>query len=343
MSALGTVENLKGKNLKINHMINKKIGLMALLASFATSEILASNTLTNYSIGDVLVCFANGGSRNMVVDAGPISTFTNASNNQRISIPYTSTQFNVAFGGVDGVDWSAFTWFDGSVSPASAQWSLFMTKERVNLNNQTTPWSADNGSFQQSAAQCMSAIPIGALYNLNFKPANTSQAIIEPQSANNYPAGKGQSYINALYQGLSFPNFGGNFSGDPEITTPDDFDSSGTVVRSDFYQIPPGFGTANVTYLGYFEMATDGTMTFVAKPTAVPVVQSISRSNNVSTITYITGTYGTYTLRGTNSLNSGTSPTNWPAISILPNGTTSSQTVNDTDSSPNKFYIITAQ
>jgi hypothetical protein len=105
----------------------------------------------------------------------------------------------------------------------------------------------------------------------------------------------------------------------------------------------PASGYSLGTFLGYFEFAPDGTLTYVAYPSAVPVINSISRSNNVSTINYTTGLYGTYTLRGTNTLNSGVAATNWPAISTLTSGATTSGAYMDTDASPNKFYIITAQ
>src|SRR5271154_5922343 len=320
-------------------MINKKIGLMALLAGLAVGEVMAGS-LTSYNIGDVLICFRNGQTRNLVVDAGPISTFTNAAPNQRITISqYTSSQFDAAFGDVDDVDWSAFTWFDDSVSPASAEWTLFMTKQRTDLNIQSTPWSVGSAGSQQSVASLMAEISTGASFKLGFNTHNTANAIIEPQAASGYLPQQGTSYFNAINSSIGLTDFGGNFSGSPEIFTGDDFDSSGTVLRSDFYQIPPGSGSS--TFLGYFEMATDGTMSYVAYPTATPIIQSLTRSNDTSTITCITGTYGTYTLRGTDTL--GTSPTNWPVIVTVPNGTTSVQTVNDTDSSPNKFYIITAQ
>ncbi len=49
-------------------MLNKKVGLIALLTSVAASGVWAG-TLTNYAVGDVLVCFRKGGN-DMVVDAG---------------------------------------------------------------------------------------------------------------------------------------------------------------------------------------------------------------------------------------------------------------------------------
>jgi hypothetical protein len=319
-------------------MINKKLGLMALLAGCAVSSIVAGD-FNSYAVGDVLVGFRNGGVDNLVVDAGPISTFTNATPNQRIPITQlTASQCIMAFGGVNGLNWSAFTWLTNN--------TLFVTKARTSLNSQTVAWSANNAGIQSGVAQNMSSIPPGANYifnNASISPS-TADSVIEPQAASGYLSG--QSYYNSLFGGLSTPNFGGNFSGNPEISTPGDFDSFGTVVRSDFYQIPPGSGRSNVKFLGYFEFAPDGSLTFVAYPSSVatvPVIKSISRSGNVTTIGYTTGLSGTYTLRGNTTLSSGVAATNWPAISTLASGDTAVHTTTDTDSSNIKFYIITAQ
>jgi hypothetical protein len=325
-------------------MLNKKFGLIALLVSFAASDLLA-NTLTNYAVGDVLICFRQngGGANDLVVDAGPVSTFTNATPNQRITITqYTGNQ--LALVGTNSVDWSAFTWFDDTVSPVSAQWTLFVTRARTALNTQTSPWLAKSALAQQLPAGDMSSIPPGAVDNLNFKSVNTSSAIVEPDDANNTnPNYKdGQSYVGTL--GPNF-DFNGDFVGDPENTTPANFTTSGTVVRSDFYQLTPTGGYGVGKFLGYFELSTNGTMTYVAYPTglpAVPVIKSISRLGTTTTISFTTGNSGTYTLRGTNSLTSGTAATNWPAISsVSGDGLTHTNTDSTTNSS--QFYIITAQ
>ncbi len=319
-------------------MINKKLGLMALLAGFAAGGTMAGD-FNNFTTGDVLLCFRNGGVENLVVDVGPISTFTNASPNQRIPLAqFTVSQLTQAFGGVNGLNWSAFTWLDNN--------TLFVSKARAALNTQSASWSANNAALQSGVAQNMSSIPVGAKYIFNNAviPPSTAASVIEPQAASGYFSG--QSYYNSLFGGLSNPNFGGTFPGNPEIATPGDFDSSGTVLRSDFYQIPPGAGKSGVKYLGYFEFAADGSMTYVAYPSTtptVPVIKSISRSGDVSTISYTAGVSGVYTLRGTNTLASGVATTNWPAISILTSGDTAVHTTTDTDASDIKFYIITAQ
>jgi hypothetical protein len=325
-------------------MLNKKVGLIALLVSFAASDLLA-NTLTNYTVGNVLVCFRKngGGANDLVVDAGPVSTFTNATPNQRITITqYTGSQ--LALVGTNSVSWSAFTWYDDTVSPASAQWTLFVTKARTAINTQTAPWQAKSALAQQLPAGDMSTIPPGAVDNLNFKSVNTSTAIVEPDDPNNINPNyqHGQSYVGTL--GPNF-DFNGDFVGDPENTTPASFTTSGTVVRSDFYQMTPTSGYGVGKFLGYFELSTNGMMTYVAYPTgipAVPVIKSFSRSGNTTTISFTTGTSGTYTLRGTNSLTSGTARTNWPAIaSVGGDGLTHTNTDSTTNSC--QFYIITAQ
>ena len=74
-----------------------------------------------------------------------------------------------------------------------------------------------------------------------------------------------------------------------------------------------------------------------------PVLASITRSGSLNTIKYTTGLYGTYTLRGTNSLTSGTAMANWPAIATLTSGDTATHTITDTTTDNVRFYTITAQ
>jgi hypothetical protein len=310
---------------------------MALLAGFAAGEIMAG-TVTNYTSGDVLLCFRNGQTKNLVVDLGQYSSLTNgAVPNQRIPITqFSGSQISYAFGDVNGLNWSAFGWQSDN--------TLLVTRKRTVLNKQSLTPSSANNALQAAAIQNMSAVPTGGNYQFFNGPdtANsTSISVVEPQSAANYPAQTGKSYYNALYAG-AFANFGGTLpSGDPEVATPDGFDVTNTVVRSDLYQIPTGSGTAGVTYLGYFEFAPNGSMTFVVEPSAVPVIKSISRSGNNSIISYTAGLYGTYTLRGTNVLSGAV--TNWPAITTVTSGDTAIHSVTDTTTDNFRFYTITAQ
>jgi hypothetical protein len=318
-------------------MLNKKIGLMTLLAGLTAGEIMAG-TVTNYAAGDVLLCFRNGQTKNLVVDVGPYTTLAGATPNQRIPITQLSAgQISFAFGDVNDLNWSAFGYLGDN--------TLFVTRQRTALNTQSLTPSSANSGLQGSAAQNMANVPLGASYqffNGPYLANSTSASVVEPQSAASYPSQQGQSYYNALFGGLSSPNFGGTLpSGNPEITTPSDFSTAGAVVRADLYQIPPGVGTANVTYLGYFEFAPSGAMTFVAKPIAVPAIKSLTRSGNNSILTYTAGVYGTYTLRGTNVFSGAQS--NWPAIATLASGNNSGHIITNTTTDSLRFYTITAQ
>ncbi len=261
---------------------------------------------------------------------------TNGIPNQRIPITqYTGTQ--LAQVGTNGVSWLAFTW--------SSDNTLFVTKARTSLNDQTAPWQAQSGGAQSGTVGRMVTIPPGALDELNLMvyPVSTKTAVVEEDSsAGNRNYTDGVSYGDAM-TGAYGGNFDGKFVGNPENTTPTHFNTGGTVVRSDFYQMSPTGGYALGKWLGYFEFAPNGTMTYVTFPSTTPALYSITRSGTTSTITYMTGLYGTYTLRGTNCVTPGTAMTNWPAIATLSSGDTATHTITDTTTDDIRFYTITAQ
>ena len=318
-------------------MITKKIGLITLLASIAAGELQAG-TITSYAVGDVLVCFRNG-SIDMVVDAGPISTLTNfVSANYSIPInQYTGTQLSDV--GIDGASWSAFTWASDD--------TLFVTRPRTSVNVQSTPWPAAADPVQYGTVQRMQLVPGGALEHLTKAvfPNRTSTAVLEEDNSQGNPnyQNPGSASYHWAIAGPYGGNFNGTFAGNPEKTLPGDFSTSGQVARSDLYMMIPTYSAAKGKWLGYFELSPSGTMTYVAYPTTTPVIKSISRSGTTTTINYTSGLYGTYTLRGTNSVVSGTASTNWPAITTLSSGDTATHVITDTTSDAQKFYIITAQ
>lgn len=418
----------------------KKIRLFVIFLSSVAANLMAGS-IVNYSLGDVMLCFrpAAGGAYDMVVDAGPVATLTNATPNQRITITgYTGNQ--LALVGTNLVAWSAFAWFDTSVS-GNLQDTLFITRTR-SLNTASQPQPAASASSQDLVVSDMYNITRGAASARNYNGVSSDYAVIEPDDPNNNNSvyADGLSYIGQLGPDL-------NFTGDSsfvniESTTSSGFNANNAAIRSDFYQVPPT-GQGAVKRLGYFEFNTNGAMTYVAYPTAptvatvaassitstggqlnssvtvinpstditsyffqyglstsygssspstsigasgsysssisgltagtlyhfraaaynqygtnygndltfsttagsnpsVPVIQSISRSNNVATITFTTGGTGIYTLRGTNSLTSGTAKTNWPALSSTA-GTGSIISLKDTNNSATMFYIISAQ
>jgi hypothetical protein len=248
-------------------MLNRRIGLIALLVSFVAGELLAGD-FTSYvqGGGDVLLCFRkSGGANDLVVDAGPVATLTNLPVNTRYSITsYAST--NLAAVGTNGVSWSAFTWLNDK--------TLFMSQGRASLNIQSDPWDtpAIGGYSPALVSSQMKPVPVGASDSLAnvTSPNSSATAVIEPDGSGNYD--QGLSYKDAIFGQGTEATFDGSFEGSPELTTSNNFSVSGKVVRSDFYQIPP---SGSVRYLGYFEFNTNGLMTYVAYPTA-PVVQTLA-------------------------------------------------------------------
>lgn len=326
-------------------MLNKKVVLIAALACSTVSELLAGN-LSSYSIGDVLLCFrvSPSGVNDLVVDLGPVSTFTNLAPNTRIPITaYTGTQLGVL--GINNISWSVFSWYDLTVTPSSSQWTLFASNPRTDINTQTTPLISFKQSSQHLTANQMAPVPIGAaecIVSTNlYNSLSTSTAAIEPENSANTHYKGGQSYATSIGADA---NFNDQFQGYPENTTPSNFTTGGVVQRSDFYWLPPGNGlTTSGVFLGYFELNPNGTMTYVAYPTAtpaLPLIQSITRTNNISYVTFTTGSSGTYTLRGSTSL---TTPlANWSTIASTP-GNGSVNILQDSSTTSSKFYVITAQ
>lgn len=257
-------------------MRNKtKIGLMTLLAGLLAGEAVAGN-LTNYTAGDVLLCFRNGGTHDLVVDAGPISTFTSLTMNQRYSITaYTGSQLGQL--STNSLDWSAFTWLANN--------TLYMTRPRSSLNVQTFPWLDANSAAQHSTGLRMASIVAGAGDAAIYSPEiaySTGTGIVEEDiSAGNPDYPNGQSYKEALF-GSYNGNFNGTFQGNPENTTTNHFTTQGKVVRSDFYQLTPTGGYGLAQFLGYFELNTNGLMAYVANPTP-PTVTTLAASAIVDT------------------------------------------------------------
>jgi hypothetical protein len=328
-------------------MFIKKLGLIAMLAIFIINN-LAAATLTNYAVGDVLICFrpanpstgASLGGTNLIVDAGTISYFTNLAPNTKVTIANVSgTQLSQV--GTNKVGWSAFAYFDDSIPPAVTN-TIFITNPRSSLNVQTTPNNCGTSSQNNNTIGQMAEIPAGAANNINFSPLNTSTAVLELDT---YNAGaNAESYYNAVGSTLDFNE---TFTYYFEQYTPANFTFSGNSQRSDFYWMYPAplHVVAQAIFLGYFEFATNGVMTYTAYPSATvvtPVIVSFSRSGTTNSITFSTGPTGTYTLRGTNSVGLTSARTNWPALAST-SGTGSNITITDITSSSNLFYVITAQ
>jgi hypothetical protein len=328
-------------------MLKKTIQWMALAAMLAAGGIQAATF--NDTVGDVLICFrranpstyADLGGTNLVVDAGPISYFTNLAANTKVTISTYSTA-QLAQVGTNSVGWSAFAFFDDSVVSPAVPWTIFITSPRDVLTTQTSPNNCATASANTLTVGQLGAMVNGAVDNSGFSTLNTGGAALE--SSTYYYNSGDFSYSQGVG---SSEDFNGTFSYNFEKYTPANFVTAGNPVRADFYWMYPVklHATASAKYLGYFELGTNGVMTYTAYPVATvdtPVIKNIGRTNGISYVSFTTGSSGTYTLRGTNSAGWNTARTNWPAISSVA-GNGSINTLQDATLGSSKFYVITAQ
>lgn len=297
----------------------------------------------SYSSGSLLIGVRStaGGTYDLVVNAGPVAGFINLPVGTKVTVTSLSgSLLQSAFSDTNNLSFSAF----GCIDSGTDENTLFMSRARVDLNLQSSPWRRYTFDSQGSVVSKINGVGNGAYY-LGLAqaagPNNTTTAIVETESANVAPTYSYRSMLGNLL------NWGGSFQGNPEQSTPADFTTSGQPVRADFYWLPPG-GTASShpagTYLGYFEFNTNGVLTYTAGPSAsvvvAPQIVSITRAGNLATINFTTGSAGTYTLRASSDM---TAPrASWATLgSVSGNGQTNS--LSETTTADVRYYIISAQ
>src|SRR5271154_5226740 len=140
----------------------------------------------NYNLLDLLVCFRNTASpvNDLVVDAGPVSTFTNLAIGGKIVITqFTGSQ--LASVGTNSMAWSSFACDNNNGSAPQPYCNLWLTKPRTDLNTQTSPWVFGNFNSQAPVAGKIDSVgndatTIGSL--LSPSGNNTLTALVEAES-----------------------------------------------------------------------------------------------------------------------------------------------------------------
>ena len=350
---------------EIKLLFRKILPLLLLCAATVAGRAQVFNyNLGGYgTAGDVLVCFRYVnpssqalGNYELVVDCGSVAAFTNLTVGQKIAITnYYNPSLLSYLGSTNNIYWSALACYGSADGKSAAVW---LTRPRANLDTQSTPWLCKNTSTENLAGGQIDTIGNDAIdvSFVNNTPAQGATYLVEHQ---NSAPGTSDFWSYSTMMGAN-QDLAGNFWGDVsgnkvlEQGTPSNFNTSGQPVRADFYQLLSTNMIVNPTnnqagkYLGYFEFATNGVMTYTAGPS--PVVLSAPRiwfthAGTTNTVYFTTVGGGTfnYTLRGTNSTGLSAAKTTWPAIgsSIVGNGLTNS-IVEITTNNP-RYYIITAQ
>jgi hypothetical protein len=324
--------------MNIKSSLLKALLFTAVLSAAGSAR---ANTFA-YTNGSVMICFRKSpsGTTDLIVNAGPISYYTNLAPNTTVPVPgYTGAQLGPV--GTNNLAWSAWTYFDTTATPGLTN-TIYMSNPRPDLTTLTTPYYRDTASAQLSTISKLASITAGAVNNANFSVLNSPTAVLLSESYNlNNSA---VSYYLGLGSTLDFKQ---TFQAQPEQYTPANFTTGGTPVRADFYWLKP---TANndhsgppATFLGYFQLSTNGVMTYTAYPSAVVVpatITSITRTGTTNVITFTTGSSGTYTLCGSSDL---TAPrAGWPALSSVA-GNGSPLSLTHVTSGAGMFYLISAQ
>jgi hypothetical protein len=238
----------------------------------AAGSLLSLNAMAqvfNYNTGDLLLGFRTAsGTSDLVVDIGSASLYTGATGPITVSGNYyTSGQLTSAGLSLNNLTFSVF-----GDSPAG---SLWVTSPLANPNVPVAPFAAQNlGTLNFSSAQ-MESIAYGATYTsyLNASgPNNTASAVVVPSSLNLGAEGA-LSYTTGIGPN---GNFNGAFGSNNNIeqSTPADFTTGSYVEgdRSALFEMDPGVAGS---YVGFFELDPNGTLTFNPEPVPEPATFAV--------------------------------------------------------------------
>ena len=315
-----------------------------LLSAVFTAAVSAqAQTGFQYHDRDLLLGFRQpGGSSasDLVVNLGQASVYYNLAPGANLTISnYTIANLNAAFpGGLDGLYWSVGGDVHDSASDTNHPlYTLWVTAPRANLNVQSTPWTPK--SLYQQGPTCSKVTGIGnnaATYG-GTVPAgtnnSTAQISISPTSTYSY---------TSLIGGAG--NYSGTFQGNVEQTTPFGFAGGGVAVRADLYQLIPSAGSSK--YVGYFELATSGAMSFTAASAVTslpqPIITSIVQNGGTNVISFNTVTNGIYSLLATNQAGFAAPRSAWPVVTGPVTGNGGIKTLTDSSADPVRYYSIKA-
>jgi hypothetical protein len=243
-----------------------KLAILSATAGFLWSLNATAQTF-NYNNGDLLLGFRTPyGTSDLIVDIGAASLYSGATGPITISGNYfTDQQLTDAGLSLSGLYFSVFGDIaPGSSYPGTAN-TLWVTAPQSVNYLQAPAWAAQTSSQQGNTRGVIESIAFGATYTSFGEAAsadNTAHAVIVPSSLNLV----GENAISYTTGIGTYGNFDGYFgsNNDIEQNTPGSFTSP---VRSDLFQMTPG---SNGSYLGYFELDPDGTLTFDPEPVPEP-------------------------------------------------------------------------
>jgi hypothetical protein len=259
-------------NSSVFQSLIRGASLLALAAGATQAQVF---TYSNTS--DALLTFRQSGTgssaNDLVVNLGSVSQFRTFSGTtfEVFSGSGLATAFN-GTAGFGNLQVSVVSAIRSAALGLPAQ-TLFLTRERTALNTQTAPWTTRTSSSQGTIGGNIESIGNASVTLGSSTPSSVlANGVIEvPDSASGSPTGRIGSGNTG---GGPLGNLRGTFAStgvsgaSVEFTTPVGFTGVQTV-RADFYELRPAASlNAGVpaTYLGYFELSGNGSVSFTAVP-----------------------------------------------------------------------------
>ena len=343
--------------------------ILMLLGLIASPQMTKAQSFTNVVNGDLLAGFRKEGSsqgtNELVVYIGNITNYLMMSAGSSITVPnVNAARLTDSFGnGFTNIQWSVFSanfketrTFNTALGnfPPSTLW---YTIPRTSFSSQSTPPPRADINFQAEVATSMKSVDTGATSissAINMTNVDNNLLLVREPIQDIYSASLLTVFIEDSAQNPSLGDFGGQaFSYSVEDTNLPPFTST---VRADLYEVPPApvgtniyvdpisGSTTSAYWVGYFDFATSGTITFTRASASAPPAPTltIGRTNSTSTISFATTSGATYSLIYTNLSGLTSARSNWPTLgsSIIGNGGTTNFT--DSTASPSRVYSVTA-
>ena len=249
-------------------MKSYKLAILSVTAGFLWSLDAPAQTF-DYNNGDLLLGLRTpGGTSDLIVDIGAASLYSGATGPITVSGAYfTSQQLTDAGLSLSTLYFSVF----GDISPGNSSGTantLWVTAPQTDNKTQALAWAAQTSYQQGNTRSQIESIAFGATYT-SFEEAasadNTATAVVLPSSLD-LPGESALSYTAGIGP---YGNFNGNFGSNNNIeqNTSGTFSNGTNPVRSDLFEMIPG---SNGSYLGYFELDPNGTLTFNPEPVPEP-------------------------------------------------------------------------
>jgi hypothetical protein len=316
----------------------KKILHIATLLALLLAAPLARAWV--YQDGDVLLIFRESGYDNVEFDLGNVSQFLNKANGYTTTVtgwdvaPVLNT-FGTDLTGVSVILLATTSKTNSSLGSWVSGPKPDTTAYRVSPTAwQSSLWSTINSLGTRPVIYAIPTV-ISPSYPLSpggaLPSPDNNAYVFDPSAAYqiasyDWIVSGGLTVNNAAY----VPSLGGNSPFIVESIIPTGFDFWG-IQPSTASPAPPD------TYVGQFSITTNGTLTFVAGPPPSSIV-GITRTGNVSDVSYTTVIGGHYSLVSTNTL--GAPVSLWPVVSGPIPGDGFNDSLTATNSAATGFYTV---